>query len=296
MKTLLTGGSGFLGKYLYTSLSQKGEVLKLGRDHNSEIKCDLAFEEPKLNFPFDMIVHSAGLAHRIPKTKSEIQQFYSVNFTGTVNLCHALEMGEKLPNTFIFISTIAVYGKDEGMDISEHAPLLGNSPYSLSKIKAEEFLINWATQLGVNLVILRLPLIAGPNPPGNLGKMIKAIKFGYYLRIGKGNARKSVVLASDVANLVSTLYGKTGVFNLTDGIHPTFNEIEHYLAKKYRKSVWTIPLWLAKLIAIPGDILPFYPLNTNKLRKITFSLTFSDQKARAELNWNPRSVIANFEN
>jgi nucleoside-diphosphate-sugar epimerase len=126
--------------------------------------------------------------------------------------------------------------------------------------------------------------------------MIAAIKKGYYLRIGNGMARKSMILATDVAKFIATLEGKSGTYNLTDGIHPSFAELENLLSAKYGKHIWSIPLWLAKLMALPGNFIPIYPLNSKKIEKITYTLTFSDQKAKAELNWNPRSVLGNFDN
>jgi nucleoside-diphosphate-sugar epimerase len=296
MKILLTGAYGFLGKYVLDFLRKSNEVISIGRDLNYNIQCDLSLNEPMINESFDWVVHVAGKAHSIPGNGIEKELFHKVNFEGTVNLCNALQKLEKLPKSFIFISTIAVYGLETGENISEDHSLMGNTPYALSKIRAESFLRNWAAENGLNLVILRLPLIVGPNAPGNLGKMIAAIKKGYYLRIGNGMARKSMILATDVAKFIATLEGKSGTYNLTDGIHPSFAELENLLSAKYGKHIWSIPLWLAKLMALPGNFIPIYPLNSKKIEKITYTLTFSDQKAKAELNWNPRSVLGNFDN
>lgn len=65
---------------------------------------------------FDIVFHVAGKAHSVPKIQEEESVFYKVNFEGTKNLCNALE--ENLPVYFVFISTVAVYGKDFGENIT----------------------------------------------------------------------------------------------------------------------------------------------------------------------------------
>src|SRR5690606_10001990 len=112
----------------------------------------------------------AGKAHGIPNSATEEKVFFDVNYQGTVNLCKALEQSI-LPKAFIFVSTVAVYGVDFDENISEEHPLKGETPYALSKIKAELYLTEWCTKNDVILSIIRPSLIAGPNAPGNLGAM-----------------------------------------------------------------------------------------------------------------------------
>lgn len=291
-KTLITGASGFLGQIVLEKFkSSSAEVVTLGRSSDSDIRVDLASDIPNLP-PVNRIVHIAGKAHAYPKTAAEKQEFFHVNEVGTKNLCKALENSEKLPSSFVFISTVAVYGKEVGEGIREDAPLSGESPYALSKIRAEKYLQDWGKAYGVKILILRLPLIAGPNPPGNLGKMIQAIPKGRYLSIGGGKVRKSMVLAEDVAELIQNAENKEGVFNLTDGEHPTFRELENVISKHYQVAMpRVLPLGLAKLLGKVGDVLPFFPVNTDTIQKMTLDLTFDDIKARREIGWKPRCVL-----
>lgn len=97
-------------------------------------------------------------------------------------MCTALEQSG-IPKAFIFISSVAVYGCDSGENITEEHSLDGTTPYALSKIKAEKYLEGWCIMHNVKLSILRPSLIAGPNPPGNLGAMIRGIRNGKYLSI-----------------------------------------------------------------------------------------------------------------
>lgn len=293
MKVLLTGASGFLGKVLINKLSNAYDLNTLGRNCDANVICDLSKEVPGISNHYDGIIHCAGKAHLIPKTKKEEQEFLQVNYQGTINLITGLNQLKAKPKFFIFISTVSVYGVDQGQNISEDYPLNGNSPYAKSKILAEKYLQNWASANNVILGILRLPLIAAPNPPGNLGAMIKGIRTGRYFGIGNLNARKSIVWAEDVANLIPKVAELGGIYNLTDGHHPTFKEIEDCIAKAlHKESPPHIPLSIAKAIALLGNLLGKYsPINFSILKKMTSTLTFDDSKARQMLNWKPSAVL-----
>jgi nucleoside-diphosphate-sugar epimerase len=290
---LLTGANGFLGTVLQEPLRKQGfSLFTLGRTGATTLSFDLVQGVPELPVS-DCVIHAAGKAHTVPGNLAEEQAFYQVNVEGTKNLCRALEQAAALPKTVVFISTVAVYGRSEGLALSEDCPLAGETPYAKSKRVAEECLQSWASEKGVILGILRLPLIAGPHPPGNLGAMIRGIQKGTYLRIGKANARKSTVLAEDIASILPQLVQVGGTYNLTDGYHPSFGELEETICraldKPYPKA---IPLWLAKAMGRAGDLFgPNFKITSDKVAKITSDLTFDDTLAREKLGWKPRRVL-----
>ncbi|HYG15653.1 MAG TPA: NAD-dependent epimerase/dehydratase family protein [Bacteroidia bacterium] len=293
-KVLLTGANGFLGKYINKALIEQGyDVITLGRT-DADIVCNLAKEIPVITNEIQAIVHAAGKAHVVPKTEEEKHDFFAVNLKGTENLLKALDELAAKPKTFVFISTVAVYGLDTGENTDEFHPLNATDPYGISKIKAEQVIENWCKKNAVNYFMLRLPLIAGDNPPGNLGSMINAIKKGYYFRIGAGKARKSIVLAEDVARFIPELFSKnnSGAYNLTDGHNPSFAAIEDKIAGSINKKVAIkIPSGVAKLIAAAGSFIPKFPLTRRQFGKITSPLTFSDAKAQSVLGWQPRRFL-----
>ncbi len=291
MKILLTGASGFLGKIIQETLKSENEIISLGKSSGNQIQADISKEVPLLP-KVEMIVHAAGKAHVIPKSHEEKSEFFKVNEQGTANLLKGIT---HLPKSFVFISTVAVYGAEEGSQIEEDASLLGNTPYALSKINAEKILRSWGELHGVNVLIIRIPLVVGINPPGNLGAILKAIRSGYYFRLGEGEARKSMVLAEDLAKAIPYWADYSGTYNLTDGIDPALAELDSYLAYQSGKKVKSLPLAPFKWVAKIGDRIPGFPLTTYRLEKLGQSLTFSDQKARKELGWNPRPVIGNFK-
>ncbi|MBD5242488.1 MAG: NAD-dependent epimerase/dehydratase family protein [Barnesiella sp.] len=296
MKLLITGGTGFLGRYIVPVLRKKYDITLCGITDKDDIQVDLAKEIPMLSDSYDVIFHAAGKAHIIPSTPEEVQSFYDINFQGTKNLCAALEKSG-LPKSFIFVSTVAVYGCDEGENIDESHPLNGATPYALSKIKAEQFLEEWCKKNNIILGIIRPSLIAGPNPPGNLGAMISGINTGKYLSIGGGKARKSILMLNDIPILIDLLRKKGGIYNVCDDNHPSFRELEKCISYQLGgKRIISIPYWLANLCAKVGDILGSKaPINTFKLSKITKSLTFSNRKAKEELGWQPTDVLKTFK-
>lgn len=293
MSILITGSSGFLGRYIFNALREKQcQIMTMGRSTGNLLSIDFSKEMPVLNQPYDYVIHAAGLAHVMNASRSNDYLFDLVNFQGTKNIGRAFENLGVFPKQLVFISSVAVYGLEEGWDIDESFPLNGYSPYAISKIKAEEFLLEWGEKWGVQILILRLPLVAGINPPGNLGRMIKAIHKGTYFSIGGGQAKKSMVLAEDIAKLLKDLPVKRGIYNLTDGIHPSFRQLEEVICRQLEKrNPFDFPEVPARIVAKLGDLLPFFPLNSATLNKMTRHLTFSDRKARERLYWKPNSVL-----
>lgn len=295
MNLLFTGASGFLGRNIKPLLEETYFVKTIGLTTSDDFQINIAKEIPSLNMKFDVILHAAGKAHVVPKNKNEEQAFYDVNYQGTVNICMALE-NFGIPKAFIFISTVAVYGCDFGQKITEEHTLDGTTPYAKSKIMAEQYLMKWCSKHNVLLSIIRPSLIAGPNPPGNLGAMIAGIKSGKYLSISGGKARKSVLMVQDIAHLVPLLVNKGGIYNVCDDSQPTFRELESIICRDLGKRLpLSVPYSVAKLLALLGDSLGNKaPIDSLRLNKITESLTFSNEKVKKELGWKPLSVLESF--
>lgn len=290
MKILITGSSGFLGKILKDSFKEF-DVFDLNRS-SGNFHYALENEIPAFKKSFNLVIHAAGKAHKVPKTEKEKQEFYDVNVKGTQNLLKALEKAT-FCSQFVFISSVSVYGLDSGINVNEDYPLLAKDPYGLSKFAAEELVLNWCTLNNVVCTILRLPLLVGSSAPGNLGAMVNAIEKGYYFNIGDGTAKKSMILAQDVARFISLVAPIGGVYNLTDGFHPNFKELSLAIAlNKNKKTPLNLPLSLAKMLGYIGDVFGNRsPINSLKVNKITSTLTFDDSKARAIQNWKPLSVL-----
>lgn len=295
MEVLVTGASGFLGKYIAKSLVNDNNIKCLSRTYG-DFKVSLENEIPNFAQKFDLVIHVAGKAHSVPKTDFEKRSFFDVNVKGTENLLVGLE-GSGFPKQFVFISSVSVYGVLSGNNINEENPLTAEDTYGNSKILAERLIQNWCKKNNIVCTILRLPLVVGINPPGNLGGMITGIKKGFYFNIAGGNVKKSMVLADDVSKVLLKVAAIGGVYNLTDGYHPSFYEVSHLINKQLGKDkVNNMPIWVAKIFAFFGDMIGSnFPINSDKLNKLNATLTFDDSKARQTFGWSPKSVLKEFK-
>ncbi len=294
MNILITGASGFLGSTITRYLENSFNIYTLARS-KAYFNCNLIDECNLFNCEFELVIHAAGKAHGLYDSETESDDCYRVNVIGTNNLLEGLSKSS-IPKYFVFISSVAVYGKNFGSGINENFSLSAKDPYGLSKIEAENLIWNWCQRNNVICSILRLPLVVGPNPPGNLGAMIEGIKKHYYYNVAGGKAKKSMVLAEDVAKIILSVSEIGGKFNLTDGYHPSFYELSSHIADQLgKRKPKNIPFLLALIFAKIGDLFEKkLPLNTKKLNKLTSDLTFDDSKAREFLGWNPTPVLERF--
>lgn len=293
MRIGLTGNTGFLGNILHNVLSADHELHSIGRRDSSFL---YDFKSVISSFPSaDLIIHCAGKAH-VPPKKNQQNVFFTVNVSYTENLCNSISTSKKLPIFFVLISSVSVYGQDIGNRINENHPLNATDEYGLSKIHAENLVKEWCQKNKVICTILRLPLVVGQNPPGNLGAMIKGIRKGYYFNIAGGSVKRSMVLASDIAKYLLKASEIGGIFNLTDGYHPSFFELSENISRQLgRRKSKNMPYWLADLLAQTGDLFgDKAPLNSAKLHKISSDLTFDDTKAREAFGWDPTPVLDGF--
>ncbi len=289
---VFTGLSGYLGNNIKSRLLITS-YLTVGRKESNHIVSDLKYDIPRLINLKNIysVIHLAGKAHTVPKDLTEEKEFYDVNVDGTRNLLKGIDEwvklndGREYPKQFVFISTVAVYGLEEGIDISEDQVLEPISAYGKSKLEAEKLVLDWGKEHGVNIMILRLPLIFGFGAPGNLGAMEKAIKKGFYFRIGTGDAVRSMVDVEQLSDFLVNLDGsESGIYNLVS-YHRSFKEVEQIFSDLYQKRIKVIPSWMAKFAAKLGDVIPGFPLNSYRLKKLESSLTFDCSKAEQQLGW-----------
>jgi len=283
---LLTGHTGFLGSVIYQELKKSFQVLTAGRDASCDYNLDFSTWDGalELKYSIDAIVHVAGLAHGKSITNEQMLEVNSVSVGKLLQVAQLFEINE-----FVLISSVAVYGKSNGSNINESSLPEPFNIYGKSKLLAENAVLQWASSnKNRSYVNLRLPLIIGPNPPGNLGRLLKSISSGSHIYLQANEANKSVVFASDVANFISEWLMKSkrdsGTMNLCNQTAPTFNWIENAIAEsgdysfQFRvpiKFFWVAVNWMkAKFdISVPLVGKLFYPL------------TFSDQLAREKFGY-----------
>lgn len=268
----VTGYSGFLGKSLVKNFRDNQiEVVTIGRRTDSDIFLDLSKDSSPNSADLNCLIHLAGLAHRKLNKGSGYNE---VNFRVTESLKKkAYDQGI---NKFGFASTVLVYGKIDANNVDESHPLLSNSPYGLSKASCEKFIMSFFQDKPyAEVLILRLPLVVGPDAPGNLGYLDSAIRKRRYFSLGGNTSKKSIVFLSDInKTLMNWLKSnEKGVLslNLCSG-ELNFNQLELDIAKYYSRKLVVLPFGLGyKLIRI---LFYRFRLKTPVLSKIALNQTF----------------------
>lgn len=260
-----------IGGYIRKEFSDY-EIDSLGRSYENEIVADLRQTSIALTGEYDTVIHCAGT------TLSKLAN--AVNFQGTINLLKALE--KHLPRHVVFISSLSVYGKTEGEEITEDSMLVPVTEYGISKLNAEKELQSWCNQNNVVLTILRPALTFGNGLTGKAQELFDAIVRGRYFHVRGNTARRSVVMADDVAKACRLLLHKGGTYNVTDGRNHTVIELADAMAQNYgqNKRIVHCPIGLLKVGAKLGDIIPGVAklIDSEKLKTLTSTLTFSNQK------------------
>lgn len=209
MKILLTGANGFIGKHVSECCQLRGlEVLACAR--NADTSNPLCVKSPGLTptadwgeflSGIDVVVHTAGIAHKAGKNSPDFcQQLQSVNVEGTLSLARqALRAGVR---RFIFISSIGVNGNANTRPFSASDQPNPAEPYAQSKWEAEQGLWKIQQETGMELVIIRPPLVYGPNAPGNFGSLVNWIVKGIPLPLGAIHNRRSLVCIDNLVDLI----------------------------------------------------------------------------------------------
>jgi len=296
-QVLVTGWNGFLGSYLCNALSSNGDlVVRCGRVAESDVRCDLAETAPVLPRNISTAVHAAGVAHKTTQSQTDRDLFQKGNVQGVANLLSALENTDV--TSFVLISSVSVYGLMEGENITENHSTKPHNEYGKSKLDAENLVLQWAEKHDINCTIVRLPLIVGNSAPGNLKQLISSIKARRFVLPGGGKARKSMVLADDIATWVARNKDGRGTYNLTDREDPSYFELCNAITTHHNLSaIPAVPEFLMNTAGRIGDLgsrllnKPL-PYNSAVHHQLTKSLTFSSERA-IQTGWKPSSVVAN---
>ena len=190
------------------------------------------------------------------------------------------------------MSSVQVYGKEEGEDYDESTIPAPTTEYGKSKYNAEQYLVEWCEKYSVKLSIIRPPLIVGTRMKGLMRSMVNGIYRGYYFHIGGNEARRSVVHATDVSAVAKKISSVGGVYNVCDGVSPTVHDLAEALAYRMgNKRIYTISMKKAKFFAKIGNFLGgIVPISIYKLSHLTTTLTFNGDAITKVIDWKPNSV------
>lgn len=296
---LVTGATGFVGRSLCSFLVSRGYVVR-GTLLLDELPSSLVHGvEPTRVAPLgpttdwsnavagvDTIVHLAARVHVMRETAlNPLAEFRKANTEGTTRLARqAAEMGVR---RFVFMSTIGVNGACSGdtpfteMDIPQP-----HNPYAQSKHAAEQALRNISTATGMEVVIVRAPLVYGPANPGNFLSLLKAVHRGLPLPLAAIANRRSLVYVGNLVDALGscavhpTAAGKT--YLVSDGEDISIPELIRRTA-----SALNVP---ARLFPLPLSLMRLAGLLAGKSASVnclTGTLMVDCSKIRRELGWQP---------
>ena len=182
MKTLITGGAGYIGSHCVKKFLEQGHEIvvldNLSRGHQEAVPKGVEFEvinlleadklKPVLEkHKIDSIVHFAAFAY-VGESVESPADYYQNNVVGSFNIIKAA--AETGINKFVFSSTCSLYGNPDTVPISEEESIKPINPYAKTKMMVENILADFNRAYGLNYVALRYFNAAGADPSGSIGE------------------------------------------------------------------------------------------------------------------------------
>ena len=299
MKVLVTGANGFIGRHVCSELISRGwTVTGAVRDKEtgsllpSEVLTLLVEDMYSVQDWHKALQGITHVIHLIARTHTpdlertdSYLDYKRVNVDLTENLTKAcLSSGIK---KFLFMSSIKAIGERSTSPLDENFPALPEDNYGKTKLEAEKLLIELCSKgEGMEYVIIRPPLVFGPEVRGNFQRLLKIASAGIPLPLGSSNNMRSVIFGKNLAHAVVHLLEKSdagnNIFHISD--EPDLSTTE--LLKKLRKGLGKPEL----LFPFPPPLLFLAAKLLGKGReaeKVLGSLQVSSEKARGSFGWTP---------
>lgn len=295
-KVLVTGAGGFVGGALVSRLLVDGKFLPIAAARGATslaglcpiVSFDLA--EAGVMPSFDsvqVVVHAAARVHVMSETATDaLAMFRNINVDGTLRL--ARRAAESGVARFIFISSIKVNGESTatGQAFTADSVPVPVDPYGVSKYEAEEGLKQLGRETGMEVVIIRPPLVYGPGVKANFLSMMQWLNKGLPLPLGAIDNRRSLVAIGNLVDLIVTCIEHPAAANQTflvsDGKDLSTTQLLRHLAQALGRK----PL----LVPIPEGVLRMVASVLGRqaiAQRICGSLQVNIDKNRDVLGWVP---------
>lgn len=292
---LLTGSTGFVGSYLLARLqklpdyrvvsavrsafsSASDDVVSVGDiDGTTDYSCALT--------GVSVVVHAAARAHVMrDEVADPLAEFRKVNVEGTLNLARqAAVAGVK---RFVFISSIGVHGLNSDNPFKETDTESPHDAYAISKYEAEFGLRKLAAETGLEVVIIRPPLVYGGAAPGNFRSLINLLAKPLPLPFGLVNNKRSMVYVGNLADFIIRCIehpkAANQTFLVSDGHDISLSELIQMIRRTMDRPVWLIPVPVS-LLQLAGKLAGKMAL----VDRLVGDLQVDSRKARVWLNWTP---------
>lgn len=301
MNILLTGASGFLGRVLVKELHQRkdtslavalrsqGPALGSTTHVVGEFSADTDWSAAVARQ--QVVIHAAARAHVMnDEVADPLAEYRRVNVEGTLNL--AKQAAEAGVQRLIFISSIKVNGEatQQGRPFTVNAEPAPEDPYGLSKLEAEQGLMKLAAETGMEVVIIRPPLVYGPGVKGNFASMIKLVEKGIPLPLGAVHNKRSLVGIDNLVDLIVRCIDHPAaanqVFLAGDGADLSTSELLRGVGRAMGKP--------ARLIPVPAGMLQLGATLLGKkamAQRLLGSLQVDISKTCELLDWKPPYTV-----
>ena len=297
---LITGATGFIGKAVVNRLLAEKESRRVAVAMRTSVKQRtprvVPFVTGDLGPSTDwtialkgilVVVHCAARVHlNVDKSNNPLKESRRVNVEGTLNL--ARQSAAKGVKRFVFVSSIKVNGDitkpgEPFTADDDPAPL---DAYGVSKMEAEQGLLEIAQQTNMEVVIIRPPLVYGPGAKANFAAMLRWLKSGVPLPFGSIHNQRSLVALDNLVDLISICLSHPSaaneIFLIADGEDVSTSELLRRICKEVGWPIRLFPApsnWLKIMAAILG--------RKDLARRLCESLQVDDEKTRRLLNWTP---------
>tara|TARA_E500000331_G_C17201966_1_gene689667 strand:- start:113 stop:1096 length:984 start_codon:yes stop_codon:yes gene_type:complete len=297
-KILITGATGFIATPLIRALREQGHILS-GTTRKTGVFSGTngipLHKVPEISENTDwsniisgaeVVIHLAARVHIMKdQSRNPIEAFRRVNTLGTKSL--ALQAANAGIKRFIFLSTVKVAGETSPIDgFKESGPISPNDPYSISKYEAEQELLKIAQSSSMEVVIIRPPLVYGPNVKGNFLSLLKLAKRNYPLPLNSINNKRSLIfvdnLTDAIAKAVEHPKAANKIFFLSDEENLSTTELINKISTAFgsKARIFNVP---QKYLDLFGKITG----NTEIVKRLTQTLTVNSTRIKSDLNWSP---------
>ncbi len=258
MKVLVTGGNGFVGSALVENLRARGHTVVAATRSPAENAVSVgditnATDWRAALAGCDAVVHAAARVHQMREQAENAEALYrQTNVEGTLNLARqAVAAGVR---RFVFLSSIKAMG--EAGHFSETTPCHPEDAYGRSKHEAEDALLKLSAATGLEVVILRLPLVYGPGVKGNFLNLMGIVKKGVPLPFGAVRNARSLLYLGNLLDVIALCLihpaARGRVFLPSDGAEVSTSQLIRAIASAMGRKALLIPVPPSLMLAAAG--------------------------------------------
>ena len=292
----VTGASGFIGSALFHGLIDRNTLVRpVLRSAEIEGRYSGAVVVPKLDGntdwsfslkDIDVVIHAAARTHIMrDESLDPLTEYRRLNVQGTLNL--ARQAADAGVRRFLFLSSVKVNGESTaGTAFTENNTAAPEDPYGLSKWEAEQGLWEIASQTGMEVVVVRPPLVYGPGVKGNFARLLDLVRSGAPLPLAAVNNRRSFIGLDNLVDLLIRCVDHPKAAGQTllvsDGQDLSTPELLRMIASAMGRS--------ARLFSVPVSVLRLAGRALGRLEEVdrlVGSLQVDSSDTRELLGWTP---------